>query len=698
MKSFAKCLAALALCAALVFGMSACSNGSDSQLLIIPGGTSGGVKKQSSPVQNGEEQNKTPIAYDLIIDDGIVNGTVTASTTGANPASKAKSGETVTLVMIANAGYELDTISVIADNGDAPQLSDLNVYTKTFVMPNQAVRVRAAFKALPAGKHSVTPPTNVDGGSVTSNAASAAPGETVTIEATPDEGMRLASWEVKDAAGNTIDVTETESGATFVMPEGNVTINATFDKIDYTITINASSNGTVTADKATANYGDTITLTIESADGYELSTLTVTAEGGASVAVGETGDSRTFTMPAKNVTVTAAFLAINYNINMGTFANGTVETDKTTANCGVTITLTVKPDTGYVLQTLAYTMQDGSAISIGESGNTRSFTMPASNVTVSATFAVLPPVASGVYTPIGTETINGVDYELVTFGLWPQTIKDNSVDVSDQCESKNVGDYTYYKGNDGQWYAKIQESAYESGYTYSDGSPVAQSSATSEKWFKVEPIKWRVLTTNYGGKKLLLAENILISRKFGIVFTNYNGNNYSGSGIRKWLNSNTGYDAVSDHGALDGFLKTAFTAAEIDSIADTRVDNSQITANPDANSKLWNNGRNDYASKTPTTDKVFLLSEQEVTKNAYGFAAYDAPAAGNKRIRKTTDYAKASGVCQSTADGEGGYWWLRSPRDDNNFAERCITYTGWAYYDHRVDNANVGIVPALCVE
>lgn len=583
MKGFAKGLAALAFGAALVFGVTACGGASDPQMAFIPFGPLDGTQS-TSPTQTDESQSNAE--YNLIIEEGIANGTVFAVRAGKKSASKAVSGETVTVVMIANAGYELDTISVVAANGYSPQLSYLNVYAKTFVMPKQNVRVRAAFKALPAGKYSITPPTNVDGGSVTSSAASSVPGETVTLGATPDEGMRLDSWEIKDSAGNDIPVT----GNTFVMPEGNVTITPIFVKIEYSITVEASVNGSVTASPTTATVGTVVTLTATPVSGCELSALTVTAEGGASVAVDGTGDSRTFTMPAKNVTVTAAFVAV-------------------------------------------------------------------------------ASAASGAYTPAGTQTINSVDYELVTFGLWPQTIKASAVDVSDQCESKTVGEFTYYKGSDGQWYARIKENAYASNYTYSDGSPVAQSSANSYKWFKVEPIKWRVLTTSYNGttgKKLLLAENTLIGRRY-----DSSSFYYLNAQIRSWLDSNAG---------SGGFLKTAFTAAEIASIDDTTVHNYHP--------KLYN-------PNYTTIDKVFLLSFQEATTSDYGFAAYNIY--DKKRIRFPTDYAKASGAFQNTETGMGGWWWLRTPYNIGTSYTQAVSNTGSADSYSDCSSVHGGVVPALCV-
>ena len=109
-------------------------------------------------------------------------------------------------------------------------------------------------------------------------------------------------------------------------------------------------------------------------------------------------------------------------------------------------------------------------------------------------------------------------------------------------------------------------------------------------------------------------------------------------------------------------------------------------------------------------DKIFLLSEQEVTKEEYGFASnpdvslIDGVSKKSTRVRKTTDFAKANGAFLNTEKGRGGSWWLRSP---------SVTYAAWITIDYvtqNVSNAGAansayyvndsanGVVPALCLE
>ncbi len=74
----------------------------------------------------------------------------------------------------------------------------------------------------------------------------------------------------------------------------------------YTVTVAACSNGTVIASPTSAAQDATVTLTINPASGYELDTISVLASANP-VTLSGTGNARTFTMPAANVTVTVAF-------------------------------------------------------------------------------------------------------------------------------------------------------------------------------------------------------------------------------------------------------------------------------------------------------------------------------------------------------------------------------------------------------
>jgi hypothetical protein len=76
----------------------------------------------------------------------------------------------------------------------------------------------------------------------------------------------------------------------------------------FAITIATMTNGTVSANPASSAAGETVTLTITPAQGYELSSITVRQIGASTtLPLGGTGNTRTFTMQAYDVTIEAAF-------------------------------------------------------------------------------------------------------------------------------------------------------------------------------------------------------------------------------------------------------------------------------------------------------------------------------------------------------------------------------------------------------
>ena len=77
-----------------------------------------------------------------------------------------------------------------------------------------------------------------------------------------------------------------------------------------------------------------------------------------------------------------------YSITVKTADNGSVSVSPTRASRGDIVTVTVKPDEGYVLNALTITDRDGDEIDYKSKGDGKyTFTMPASSVTVKAVFA-----------------------------------------------------------------------------------------------------------------------------------------------------------------------------------------------------------------------------------------------------------------------------------------------------------------------
>ncbi len=166
----------------------------------------------------------------------------------------------------------------------------------------------------------------------------------------------------------------------------------------YTVSVTSGiTGGSVSASPATAEEGDTITVTATPNTGYELTALTYTPAGGSATNISTS--TKTFTMPAANVTVNATFSEINYTITTSAGANGSI-TAAATANYQDTVNFTVSPDSGYQIASLTVTQTSGgAAVSYTDNGN-GSYTIssfPAANVTIAATFSALPTYSYTIY-------------------------------------------------------------------------------------------------------------------------------------------------------------------------------------------------------------------------------------------------------------------------------------------------------------
>ena len=77
----------------------------------------------------------------------------------------------------------------------------------------------------------------------------------------------------------------------------------------------------------------------------------------------------------------------SYAVTAPSTKNGDVTVSPKNASKGDTVTVTVKPDSGYVLETLTVTDKNGNELTLKDKGNGKyTFTMPTGKVEVKATF------------------------------------------------------------------------------------------------------------------------------------------------------------------------------------------------------------------------------------------------------------------------------------------------------------------------
>ncbi len=195
-------------------------------------------------------------------------------------------------------------------------------------------------------------------------------GVNVTIEMRANDNFVVSHLTISE-----LNVDKTYNSKTenydFTMPSSDVNVSVIFgtpSTSTYSVTTSNPTGGKVTVNKSTAAQGETVTLSNTPDTGYKFVNYVVN---------GKTQTSNTFTMPNGAVTVTANFSKIQYNVSVTNPTGGKITVDKTTATYGEKVTLSNTPDSNYKF---------ANYIVNGKAQTANTFSMPASNVTVSGAF------------------------------------------------------------------------------------------------------------------------------------------------------------------------------------------------------------------------------------------------------------------------------------------------------------------------
>lgn len=185
-------------------------------------------------------------------------------------------------------------------------------------------------------------------------------------------------------------------------------------------------------------------------------------------------------------------------------------------------------------------------------------------------------------------------------------------------------------------------------------------------WFKFEPLKWWVANI-FLGNAVLICENIpevLNYERFRYLggSPDLTSSDWENSELRRFLN--------------EEFYDTAFTDSEKEMIKETY--------NLSTSGKL-----------ADTTEKVYILSEDEACNKKYGFRKGRTSPCG-KRRKKGTDYSECRGL---EINYRNGTWWLRS-----SVVPRVSCYgmyvdeTGCSDKTEQSPNMFHGVVPVIRVK
>ena len=294
------------------------------------------------------------------------NGSI-AATVGGNPVTGAKWNDVVTLSATPDEGYVLDALSVVDENSNAVDVT-WNHWenSASFTMPLSAVTVTSTFTS--KNSLSINMPTKAT--------------RNVTIPA------GVSSFKVYDDGG---------AGGNYSNGcDGTLVLTAPVGcRLQLSGTIYSSSNDNLSVYDGSDKSAPILIDEMHSTGGAVIETTSIST-------VSSTGRSMTlyfhtdgyYQLGGLDLTVTVLDASAEYTINgIGDVTNGSIAAtvggeDVTKAKLSDVVTLTVTPADNYVLSDLSVLAANSETVSVTRDfwANTATFTMPASEVTVTPTF------------------------------------------------------------------------------------------------------------------------------------------------------------------------------------------------------------------------------------------------------------------------------------------------------------------------
>lgn len=283
-------------------------------------------------------------------------------------------------------------------------------------------------------------------------------------------------------------------------------------------------------------------------------------------------------------------------------------------------------------------------------------------------------------------TLDNKDVKYVYLGNYPQAEVEGSELTS---AIKNANYVNNYATVNGVTYKRVNRTSVTYISPTIDTHYYFDWSGGGYHYFKVEPIKWRVLS--YDGSKMLLISEYALDGQF--FNTEYFDAPWETSTIRSWLNGyreNMNQPGINYATTGSNFIHSAFTEDE-----EMLIRKTTLSAASNENPYLRIAGGNEVS------DNIFLMSWSELTDNKLGFEL-DYMDKDELRQCGATKYARAMGTAidfrQLTDDGVATCeWWTRNPGSSSYYASavRCDG-TGFPK-GYEVNTGYLGVRPAMTI-
>ena len=316
----------------------------------------------------GSTKSPSATTYTVTVqNDG--NGTASAS-----PATAA-AGTEITLSATANSGYHFKEWQVVSGT--------VTITGNKFAMPSSDVTVKAIFEADAPTTYTVT--FNANGGTGTMADVSGVTSSYTlpTCTFTAPTGKQFKGW-ATSASGTVIT-------GTSITVSADTKLYAIWEPIpvtEYTITFNVNGGSGTIPSQTTSGQKLSSLPTATHSGSYSFVGWYTAASGGTQITTAYVFSANTTVYAHWTYTGggSGGFYTPSYTVSVDKTENGSVTVSNGSAVKDSIVTITVKPDKGYTLETLRALDMSGYAMELTENNGRFTFKMPASAVIVKATF------------------------------------------------------------------------------------------------------------------------------------------------------------------------------------------------------------------------------------------------------------------------------------------------------------------------